>query len=72
VVQEEAAAALIGNVLPGSRPDLSNILKLCEDAMTSVVFTDDALVCVQYTQKAYGTSPRIVVTVKTLAAGNSQ
>jgi hypothetical protein len=48
------------------------MLKLYEDAISNVVFADDALVCVQYTQEAYGLRPRIVVTVRTLDTGNDR
>jgi Holliday junction resolvase RusA-like endonuclease len=61
-------AAMTGEILPGSRPDLSNLLKLAEDALSSVVFADDSLVCIQWSQKIYGLAPKIVITVKSLAA----
>jgi Holliday junction resolvase RusA-like endonuclease len=59
-------AATIGDVLPGSRPDLTNLLKLAEDACTGVVFRDDALICEQRCAKRYSQAPGIVVTVSPL------
>ena len=47
--KQNSAAA--GELLPGSRPDLSNMLKLAEDACTGVVFRDDALIVEQATRK---------------------
>jgi|SRR6516225_6904405 Holliday junction resolvase RusA-like endonuclease len=35
-------AALIGEILPGTRPELSDLLKLGEDPFTGVVFADDS------------------------------
>ena len=61
-------AAVIGDVLPDTRPDLSNLLKLAEDALSGVVFADDSLVCIQWSQKVYCLAPKIVLTVKSLAA----
>jgi Holliday junction resolvase RusA-like endonuclease len=58
--------ALIGNVLPGTRSDLTNLLKLSEDACSGVVFTDDALVCSQLTQNRYGAEPEIMLSVSLL------
>jgi len=60
--------ALLGRVLPGVRPDLSNILKLAEDACSGVVFADDALVCAHTTLKRYGAAPMITLTVRALTS----
>jgi Holliday junction resolvase RusA-like endonuclease len=59
-------AAMQGLLLPGSRPDLTNVLKLCEDACTAIVFRDDSLVCIQRTHKHYSRQPGIKLTVRTV------
>ena len=59
-------AATIGNLLPGSRPDLSNMLKLAEDACIGVVFRDDALIYEHTTRKRYSLTPQFVVTIAPL------
>jgi Holliday junction resolvase RusA-like endonuclease len=60
-------AALQGSLLPSSRPDLSNILKLSEDALSGVVLRDDALVCIQQACKRYGSVPKIILTVRPIS-----
>lgn len=58
-------AALAGNIWPTRRPDLSNLVKLFEDACNGIVFRDDALiVSYLWLKKAYGPSPHISVTVQ--------
>ena len=61
-------AALAGLEWPLKRPDLKNLLWLVEDALTSVVYADDSIVCEHRTLKRYGEQPKIVVTVMPLAA----
>jgi len=61
-------AATIGDLLPGSRPDLSNMLKLVEDACIGVVFRDDSLICEHLTRKRYSLSPGITIVVAPLRA----
>lgn len=63
--KKKKAAALIGMIRPGKKPDLSNLTKQVEDACNSIVFRDDALI-VEYgvVRKVYGASPKIVVTIR--------
>jgi Holliday junction resolvase RusA-like endonuclease len=61
--KRKQSAALAGDVQPGKRPDLSNVIKQIEDALNGVVFTDDALVVEIAARKVYGLQPKIVVTV---------
>ncbi len=53
--------------LPCVRPDLSKMLRAIEDAMTSIVYRDDSLIC-EYgpTGKIYGSPPRAEVEVTEL------
>ena len=47
-----------------SRPDLDNCLKICLDALTGVVWIDDALVCDATVSKRYTTDkPGLSITV---------
>src|SRR5579859_5345742 len=39
--QKKRSAALAGIIRPTKRPDASNILKACEDALNQVVYVDD-------------------------------
>jgi Holliday junction resolvase RusA-like endonuclease len=60
--------ALAGLEWPLRRPDLKNLLWLVEDALTSVVYADDSLVCRHSTEKRYGQQPKIVVKVEEIPA----
>lgn len=46
-------AAIGGNVLPTSKPDIDNVLKAICDAMNGVVFCDDKQVCNARVEKRY-------------------
>jgi Holliday junction resolvase RusA-like endonuclease len=59
-------AATIGDLMPGSRPDLSNMLKLVEDACNGVVFRDDCLVCEHTNCKRYSMTPGITIEITPL------
>jgi Holliday junction resolvase RusA-like endonuclease len=59
-------AAAVGELLPGTRPDLSNMLKLAEDACNGVILRDDSLVVQQTSRKCYSTSPGITLTITPL------
>lgn len=63
--KREQQAALLQKILPSKRPDLSNIAKLIEDALNTVVYRDDALI-VRYDtlEKIYSDEPKIVVTIR--------
>lgn len=58
-------AAILGELRPTKKPDLSNIIKQIEDAFNGIVFVDDAQI-VQYgsPRKVYGEQPRIVATIR--------
>lgn len=53
-----------GALRPCQRPDATNVLKCIEDAMSSVVFVDDAYVADQIVRKRYSRRPRLEVTVR--------
>lgn len=58
-----------GTVRPGApqypmvRPDVTKLVRALEDALTHIVWRDDAQVVVQVATKHYGTPERAVVTV---------
>ena len=58
--------AILGNVWPTTTPDLKNILWLVEDAMKSVVYRDDSIVCQHHTLKRYSAQPKIILTIETI------
>ena len=56
--------AVDGKVFHKVRPDMTNLLKATEDALTEAkVWTDDGLVCRQETAKLYGENPGVYVVV---------
>jgi Holliday junction resolvase RusA-like endonuclease len=58
------AAALLGLIRPGKRPDLDNVYKLAADSLCGVAYRDDALVCEMWCRKVYGAEPKIVCTIR--------
>ena len=66
--KKKQEAALRGEIWPGKKPDLSNILKQIEDALNGIVFRDDALI-VRYDLlvKRYSTQPKIVATYRAVS-----
>ena len=53
-----------GRLLPTVTPDLKNLLWLAEDALKSVVYSDDSLVCEHHNYKRYSVQPQITITVE--------
>ena len=51
--KKKTAAALAGEVLPTSRPDIDNFIKSVCDACNGVVWTDDSRVWSLLAQKRY-------------------
>lgn len=62
--KKKRAAAMAGEIHPAARPDLSNLIKLVEDAFNAVVFVDDAQVVRVEAQKVYGPQAMTTVTVQ--------
>jgi Holliday junction resolvase RusA-like endonuclease len=60
--QQEAAAR--GDVYPDVRPDLDNIVKVVQDALTKVVYRDDACIVDLHVRKIYGWTPGLTVWVR--------
>ncbi len=46
------------------RPDADNLLKFIEDALNTVFWRDDSLICVTTINKIYAETPRIIITVQ--------
>lgn len=49
-----------------SKPDVTKLMRGLEDAMTSVVWKDDAQVARQYPEKVYGEKAKVLVGVRTI------
>ena len=61
--KKQQQRALCGEIRVTTRPDLTNMLKLAEDALKGVVWRDDSLVDEQQTKKRYSAQPKVVITV---------
>jgi Holliday junction resolvase RusA-like endonuclease len=59
-------AALGDEIRPTPKPDLSNLVKLCEDAMNKIVFRDDSLITDSFLWKRYADRPRLQIEVRAL------
>jgi len=59
--------AIIGEVMPTSKPDLSNILKSIEDACNGVAYVDDSQLCEVVMRKCYAITPGVRVRISELA-----
>ena len=58
--------ALIGAERPITRPDCSNLLKALEDAMTGIVYRDDAQLVEVHVRKVFGSKPQMQAEIKPL------
>lgn len=65
------AAAVTGDIVPTSRPDVDNFLKAIFDALNSIVIVDDAQVVDVCATKKFGVAPKMVATVFPLDAASS-
>ena len=62
--KKKSIDALNNNIRPTTKPDVDNIAKAIMDALTSVVWKDDAQVCSLTVTKEYSNSDCVSVTVK--------
>lgn len=62
--KKKQAAARAGEIWPGKKPDLSNLIKLCEDAGNAMIWRDDALIVLIIARKVFGTIPKVSVTAR--------
>jgi Holliday junction resolvase RusA-like endonuclease len=62
--QRKKEAAARGEILPTVTPDISNMLKLAEDALKHVVWNDDKDVVNGIQRKIYGWAPLIKIIVR--------
>lgn len=59
--------ALADKLRPTGKPDADNVLKGVEDAMSGVVYRDDALITDTAIWKRYSASPRLLIEVRLLS-----
>lgn len=62
----KASEAIAGMVLPTTKPDLNNYVKLAEDAMNGVVFVDDSQVVECVAIKRFGERAELAIEVREL------
>lgn len=66
--KEKRARAMRGDIRPGKRPDMDNIEKTIWDALTGLVWKDDAQVVDGTRSKFYSDAPRVEVIVEEIEA----
>ncbi|CAK1242908.1 Holliday junction resolvase RusA (prophage-encoded endonuclease) (RusA) [Fructobacillus fructosus] len=57
------AMAIIGDLLPFKKPDLSNYIKSTEDALNGILWKDDAMLCDINAKKRFSDEEKIVIEV---------
>lgn len=62
--KKKTAAALSGELLPVTKPDVDNYAKAALDALNTIVFGDDSQVVQLISVKRYGTKPRLEINVR--------
>lgn len=58
--KKKAKAALAGNIYPG-KPDIDNVLKIIQDALNGIAYTDDAQIFHADITKSYAEKPGVTV-----------
>ncbi len=66
--QRKRDAALRGDLLPTTKPDADNFLKLALDGLNKIVWKDDAQVTRATIRKRYGALPGTVIVVRECAS----
>ena len=56
---------LLGEELPGKKPDVDNIAKCFMDALNGLCYEDDAQVTTLFAEKRYSSDPHVEVTITT-------
>lgn len=59
-------AALAGRILPTTKPDMSNVLKIIEDALNGVLWLDDSQIVDVNAVKRYNSSAFVELTIHKL------
>lgn len=62
--KKKKAAAEAGQLRPTTKPDVSNYLKLIEDALTGVIWKDDSQIIDCSISKYYSETPRTEIQIK--------
>lgn len=58
------AMAESGELLPTTKPDADNIIKLCGDSLNGILFRDDCQVVTAVIHKRYSSRPRMMIDVQ--------
>lgn len=64
--------ALAGQLLPTTKPDSDNILKICADSLNQIVWCDDRQIVQATVIKRYGAEPGVVIRAWSLAPAVAQ
>jgi len=68
--KRKRSAVIEGTIYPTTRPDLSNIVKLIEDALNGIYYRDDSQFCHVTVEKRYAVeTPALNVTIRQMPGG---
>ena len=67
--KKQKEAMLNGGILPTTRPDGDNILKVCLDALQGICFKNDSQIVRGRFAKFYSASPRVVIIISEITGG---
>jgi Holliday junction resolvase RusA-like endonuclease len=56
-------AAIAGEIMPASRPDIDNFVKAALDAINTIIIADDAQIVELHARKRYGVAPKLLLSV---------
>lgn len=71
--KKKQAQALAGEILPGTKPDVDNVVKAIGDGLNGVVWKDDAQITDVIARKRYSEKPQVRVIVRpAVTAGAAQ
>lgn len=66
--KRKQADALAGTLMPGTKPDMDNVVKAIFDAINGIVWNDDVQVVDLQARKRYGATPCVSVIVSAVEA----
>ncbi len=61
--KKKTQRAMDNEIYPGTRPDLTNLIKFYEDCLKDFVIEDDSFVCSVSARKFYAENPKVVIKI---------
>lgn len=64
--KKDRAKMLERELLPTKKPDADNVLKVVNDALNGLAYSDDSQICVESIEKYYDLAPRLEIIIENL------